>query len=69
MPIFVKPSMKFTGYSHTAQRRYSDFYWSFGPVINNLILDQTNFYWTLPHVRQTLGMTGTDSTLPKELFK
>ena len=25
--------------------------------MNNLLLDQTNFYWTLPHVRQTLGMT------------
>jgi hypothetical protein len=34
--------------------------------MNNLLLDQTNFYWTLPHVRQTLGMTGTDNTFPKE---
>jgi len=31
--------------------------WSFGPFMNNLLLDQTIFYWTLPHVRQTLGMT------------
>jgi hypothetical protein len=23
----------------------------------NLLQDQTNFYWTLPHVRQTLGRT------------
>jgi hypothetical protein len=34
-----------------------DSYWSFGPVMNNLLLDKTNFYWTLPHVRQTLVMT------------
>ena len=52
------PSIKFTGHSHTPQRRYLDSYWSFGPVMNNLLLDQTNFYWTLPHVRWTLGMTG-----------
>ena len=69
-PVFLKvnwcwgvwitgPSIKFTGHSHTAQRRCSDSYWSFGPVMNNLFLDQTNFYWTLPHVRRTLGMTGT----------
>jgi hypothetical protein len=45
------PSIKFTGHSHTPQRRYLDSYWSFGPVMNNLLLDQTNFYWTLPHVR------------------
>ena len=25
-------------------------------LMNNLLLDQTNFYWT-PHVRHTLGMT------------
>ena len=30
--------------------------WSFGPVMNNLVLDQSNYYWTLPHVVQTLGM-------------
>jgi len=24
--------------------------------MNNVLLDQTNFEWTLPHVRQTLGM-------------
>jgi len=52
------PSMKFTGHSHAPQRRCSDSYWPFGPVMNNLLLDQTNFYWTLPHVRQTIGMTG-----------
>ena len=49
------PSIKFTGHS---QRRCSDSYWSIGPVMNILLLDQTNFYWTLPHVWQTLGMTG-----------
>jgi hypothetical protein len=54
----TEPSIKFTGHSNTPQRRYSDSYWLFGPVINNLLLDQANFYWTLPHVRQTLGMTG-----------
>ena len=26
--------------------------------MNNILLVQTKFYWTLPHVRQTLGMTG-----------
>ena len=51
------PSIKFTGHSHAPQRRCSDSYWSFGPVMNNLLLDQTNFYWTLPHVRRTLGIT------------
>jgi hypothetical protein len=25
--------------------------------MNNLLLDQTNFYWKLPHVQQILGMT------------
>jgi hypothetical protein len=50
------PSIKFTGHSHTPLR-CSDCYWSFGPVMNNLLLDQTNFYWTLPHVRWTLGIT------------
>jgi hypothetical protein len=25
--------------------------------MNNLLLNQTNIYWTLPHARQTLGMT------------
>jgi hypothetical protein len=33
------PSIKFTGLSHTPQRRCSDSYWSFGPVMNNLLLD------------------------------
>ena len=37
------PSIKFTGHSHIPQRRCSDSYWSFGPVINNLLLDQNNF--------------------------
>jgi len=32
------PSIKFTGHSHTPQRRCSDSYWSFGPVMNNLLL-------------------------------
>jgi hypothetical protein len=53
------PNINFTGHAHTPQRRCSDSYWSFGPVINNLILDQTNIYWTLPHVRWTLVMTST----------
>jgi hypothetical protein len=26
--------------------------------LNNLLLDKANFYWTLTHVWQTLGMTG-----------
>ena len=56
-----RPRIKFTGHSHTSQRRYSDSYWSFGQVMNNLLLDQTNFYWTLPHVRQTLGMTAMNA--------
>jgi hypothetical protein len=30
------PSIKLTRHSHTPQRRWSDSYWSFGPVINNL---------------------------------
>ena len=51
------PSIKFIGHSHTPQRRWSDSFWSFGPVMNKLLLDQTNFYWTLPHVRRTLGIT------------
>ena len=51
------PCIKFTGHSHTPQRRCSDYYWSFGPVMNDLLLDQTNFNWTLPHVRQTMGMS------------
>ena len=51
------PSIKIIGHSHTPQRRCSDSYWSIGPVTNNLLMDQTNFYWTLPHVPQTLGMT------------
>ena len=25
--------------------------------MNDLLMDQTNFYWTLPHVQHTLGMT------------
>ena len=50
-------SIKFTGHSHTPQRRCSDSYWSLGPIMNNLLLDQTNFYWILPHVGRTLGMT------------
>ena len=54
------PSIMFTGHSHTPQRRCSDSYWSFGSVMNNISLDQTNFYWTLPHVRQNLGMTETE---------
>ena len=37
---FTGPSIKFTGYSQTPQRRCSE------------------SYWTLPHVRRTLGMTG-----------
>ena len=53
----IEPSIKFTGHSHTPQRRCSDSYWSIGPVINNLLLDQTDFYWSLPHVRPTSGMT------------
>jgi hypothetical protein len=48
--------MKFTGHSHTPQKRCSDSYWSFGPAMNNLLLNQTNIYWTLPHARQTLGI-------------
>jgi len=32
------PSIKFTGHSHTPQRRCSYFYWPFGPVMNNLLL-------------------------------
>jgi hypothetical protein len=51
------PNSKFTGHSYTPQRRCSDSYWSFGPVMNNLLLDQSNYYRTLPHVRQTLGRT------------
>ena len=51
------PSIKFIGHSHTPQRRCSDSFWSFGPVMNKLLLDQTNFYWTLPHVQRTLGIT------------
>jgi hypothetical protein len=56
-------SIKFTGHSHTPQRRCSDSYWSFGPVMNNLLLDKPSFYWTLPHVRHTLGMTDLPSKL------
>jgi hypothetical protein len=33
------PNIKFTGHSHTPQRRCSDSYWSFGPIMNNLLLD------------------------------
>jgi len=33
------PSIKLTGLSHTPQRRCSDSYWSFGPVMNKLLLD------------------------------
>jgi hypothetical protein len=51
------PNTKFTGHSQPPQRRCSAFYWSVGPVMYNLLLDQTNFYRTLPHGRQTLGMT------------
>ena len=47
------PSIKFTWHSHTPQRRYSDSYWSFGPAMNNILLDQTSFSWTLPHVWRT----------------
>jgi len=50
------PSINFTGQSHTPQK-CSDSYWSFGQVMNNLLLNQSNFYWTLPHVRPTLEMT------------
>jgi ABC-type sulfate transport system permease subunit len=49
-------SIKFTGHSHTPQRRSSYSNWSFCLVMNNLLLDQTNFCWTLPHVRWTLEM-------------
>ena len=43
---------------HILHRKWcSNSYWSFGPVMNNLLLNQTNFYWTLPDVRQTVGMT------------
>jgi hypothetical protein len=64
------PRIKFTGHSHTPERRSSDSYWSFGPVINNLLLDQANFYWTLPHVRRTLGMTAIWHSLliPSDLY-
>ena len=51
------PSIKFKGHSHTPQRGCSDLYWSFGSVMNNLLLDQTIFYRTLPHVWWTLGIT------------
>ena len=51
------PSIKFTGHSHIPQKRCLDSYWSLGPVMNNLLLGQTNFYWTLQHVRWILGMT------------
>jgi len=44
-------------FTYAPERRCSDSYWSFGPVMNNLLQDQTNFYWTFPHVRQTLGRT------------
>jgi hypothetical protein len=50
----TEPSIKFTGHSDAPQRRGSDSYWSFGPVMNNLLLNQTNFYWTLPHDNQFL---------------
>jgi hypothetical protein len=33
------PNNKFTGHSHTPQRKCSDSYWSFSPVMNNLLLD------------------------------
>ena len=56
------PSIKFTGHSHTSQSRCSDSYWSFGPVMNDLLLDKTNFYWTLPHVRLTMRMTDKHCT-------
>jgi hypothetical protein len=45
------PSIKFTGHSHIPQKRCLDSYWSLGPVMNNLLLGQTNLYWTLQHVR------------------
>ena len=60
----TESSIKFTGHSHTPQRRCSDSYVSFGPVMNNLLLDQTNFYWTLPHVRQTSWKTETVCRYP-----
>ena len=44
-------------FTYAPQRRCSDSYWSFGPVMNNLLQDQTNFYWTFPHVWHTLGRT------------
>jgi len=56
------PNIKFTGHSHTPQRRGSDSYWSFGPIMNNLLLDQTNIYLTLSYVRRILGMTGMTMT-------
>ena len=49
------PSIKFTGHSHTPKRRCPDSCWSFGQVMNNLLLD-------IPHVRQTLGMTVLEET-------
>ena len=42
----TKPSIKLTGYSLTPQGRCSDSYWSFGPVMNDLLLDQTIFQQT-----------------------
>ena len=55
------PSIMFTGHSHTRQRRCSDSYWSFGPVMNNFLLVQANFYWTLPHVWLTMPWEWLDS--------
>jgi hypothetical protein len=31
--------------------------------MNNLLLDKPSFYWTLPHVRHSLGMTDLPSKL------
>ena len=54
-------SIKFTGHSHTPQRRCSDSYRSFNFVLQWITfywpMDQTNFYWTLPHVWLTTEMS------------
>ena len=44
------PSTRFIGHSYTPQRSCSDSYWLFGLVMNNLLLDQSNFYWTLSDI-------------------
>ena len=65
----IGPSIKLTWHSHTPQRMCSDSYLSFGPVMNCLLLDQTNFYWTLSHVKQTLKMTDIHVHVSKILLK